>query len=266
MSGVIKRRNTICRCRLVFQYILLFAQIVLVPSTWAATYKGQVYYRNVVELRAGVSGVVETVTKVAGARFNQGELLVRLDQRPFASTLKTAELRNTLAVSEYEEAENSFGRDEELFDEGSMSLVEIDSAKLALHRIRVEMLAARDTLDQARYHMDLSNLAAPFNGMVLDVHRTRGEFVNAVSSAPALMTIAETGKFTLRISLAADDLKGTGLGMKASILQDGGKIPARVGALTFQKGDSEPIYIVDIYFDYDGNDVIAGQSLEVDIP
>ena len=241
--------------------------LTLTSPVQAETASGVASYRNVVELNAGVSGLVSQVYGPAGSRFEKGEKLVIQEQGPFQTKIHQATVNHDLAAQKLAQAEAKFERDQELFDEGSMSLVEFDLARLALEEKQVARVNAEVALKGANYRQRLSLHKAPFDGIVLAVARQVGEFINASAEAPVLMTIARQGAFRVAIPLGAENTRDLQLGEVVTVRAGADNWEGRVGAIHYPAGaDSSPTLTVDVFFDAEPGNVIAGQGVEVDLP
>ena len=241
---------------------------LLATTAWSGAVTGVAGYRNVVELNAAVSGVVERVAGPAGTRFEKGEVIVAFDETPFAIEVEAARAAAELADREFEEAESAFGRERELFDEGSMSLVEFDRARLALLRARTAKTLAAKRLEGARYRLGLSRHVAAFDGAILELTRTVGEYVDAGSDAPRLAVVAEAGRYRASAELRADDSTGVALGARAVVRIGSESWTGTVGAIQMRDplAGRDVSYRVDVYFEARPGAVIAGQAAEIDLP
>ncbi|MEQ1531422.1 MAG: biotin/lipoyl-binding protein [Methylococcales bacterium] len=77
-------------------------------------YTGRIEAVNSVEVRARVSGYLEKVNFVAGAKVNKGDLLFLIDAKPFKAQLNFAESELNQAKTKQELAKNDLTRAQKL--------------------------------------------------------------------------------------------------------------------------------------------------------
>jgi RND family efflux transporter MFP subunit len=249
---------------------VLIGLCVLIQPTisYAEAITGVVEFRNVVKLNAAVSGLVSHLYGGAGGSFKKGEVIVTQDQGPFLTRLHQATISHNLLTQKFAEAEAKFEREEILFDEGSMSLVDFERAKISVEESRARLVNAESSLKSARYQHGLSKRVAPFDGIIVDVSRQPGEFINASVDAPPLMTIAERGAYRVVVDSQADAVLGYKLGMTVNVSAGANNWSGRLGAIRYPvKHVSETSGIsLEIHFDADMESIIPGQSVMIELP
>lgn len=244
---------------------LLSALVAMAPAV-AATHDATVILRNVVVLRAAVSGRVQAPGLVPGARFAEGDEIATIERDLYAARLADASQRLELLRDSYAEAEKAFERNEILFDEGSLALVEFDHARLALMRARAELRQAESEMAAARLDAELAVMRAPFDGSILSVAVNSGEYRNASIEAPVLATIAEQGKFAARIGIDPAVRGGLEIGTAATVHIGEQSAAGHVGAIQYGGVGDASSWTVDVYFDSDRQDIVAGMPVKVDLP
>ncbi|MFC4699986.1 efflux RND transporter periplasmic adaptor subunit [Glaciecola siphonariae] len=137
-------------------------------------YSGRFEAINEVEIRARVSGYVESVNFVDGQQVNQGDVLFVIDQRPFQIALKSAEATYDLAKKELD-------RGLELRQRNSISQEEVDRRKNELDQAEAALAAAR--LD-----MEFTEVKTPITGLVSRDYVNEGNLISA-ANATLLTTV-----------------------------------------------------------------------------
>lgn len=258
-------RASVCRAL----SLALLATGLATFSTLAAsaTYVGTVIMANQLEIRAGVSGRVDSSRLAPGASFARDDQLVSIEKNLYDARANNAAERLDLLRNEFAEAEKAFEREEILYDEGSLSQVEFDHAQLTLQRARAELRQAESDMVGARMDVDLAVYKAPFDGVVLERSVSPGEFVNAETSAPSVATIAESGKFAARFTLDAAARAAVELGMAGTVTIGEAAMDGVVGAIRLEEGaEGEAQWLVDVHFESDRRDVVAGLAAKVELP
>jgi RND family efflux transporter MFP subunit len=127
------------------------------PATVEPNYNAQLAFR--------VNGEVAKVNVVAGMKVSKGKTLATLDNTDFELQVKQAKARYDLSASQ-------FKRSEQLFKDKLIASSMYDEAKAQLD-------IAEAQLDTAKTNLKYTQLQAPFDGMIAQVHVEPFEFVQA---------------------------------------------------------------------------------------
>jgi RND family efflux transporter MFP subunit len=236
---------------------LLFSTSALAGQS---SYEGVVGWGQQRTITAGVSGVVEKIGYSLGREFDQGETLIALDQRPFDTQVITQREVFSAASLAFQESEKAHGRNQELFDEGSMALVEMDQADLTLAKARANYEIANASLAGAKYRKALASVKAPFDGVAIELFATTGEYVNATSSAPRLMSIARREHFTIRVNVSAEKMPGVEIGSDANVAIAGLSIAGKITAIKYPQTEAPTSdYVIFVSFISANEQVVPGR-------
>jgi len=162
-----------------------------VEATVSNTRAGTVKVRLRAKLSPQVGGLVVALPHRKGSRVKKGDLLLKLDDRTQRAQLDVA--RKRLAASRKQAADACFAADlaarelvrtEGLFARGIVSDQQMDAARTRNDRARAACEAARAQteaaaadVDAARVAITLTELDAPFPGVVADVSTELGEWI-----------------------------------------------------------------------------------------
>lgn len=111
---------------------------------------GTVYFREVSDVAAEVSGMVETLSFEEGQRVKRGAELVQLN--------------SDLLMSDLNKAESDFHRIEKLFKEDLIREQLFDESRFEVERLKIEL--------------NKKTIESPLNGVVIKKHVERGEWVS----------------------------------------------------------------------------------------
>ncbi len=196
-----------------------FGVLVAVAGSGTITIRrdltGEVQFdpNRVAHLVPSIGGVARRVSKQLGDRVRRGELMAVLASRELAQ-LNAAYLRaraeRSLAWTEYQ-------REKKLSKKGVTSAREFQRAELALSRASLALKMARRKLQALGFSrgdirrlaktsgrgMSRFELRAPFSGVVVAKHITRGEYLKADSQA---FTVADLSKVWVVLKVYQKDL------------------------------------------------------------
>jgi RND family efflux transporter MFP subunit len=137
-------------------------------------YTGRFEAVDQVEIRARVSGYLQSVEFSDGQMVNKGDVLFVVDQRPFNIALKSAQSRLKLAEKELK-------RGRELRNKNSISEEEVDKRTN-------EFELATAQLDEAELNLEFTQVKAPISGLVGRDLVNPGNLVNGTATSATLLT------------------------------------------------------------------------------
>lgn len=146
--------------------------------------QGTAVPRTESELIPEVSGRVDWVSPslVAGGYFEQGEVLLRIDDRDYRSALDRARAAHTRAVAEEEHARFELERRQRLVADRLASQADLESA-LRAHRIAEAVLSETEVaLEEARRDLNRTEIRAPYEGLVRTKKIDQGQFISRGTS------------------------------------------------------------------------------------
>lgn len=173
-----------------------------------------------IELGLGVSGVVKTVSAEAGARVAKGQVLVALDETPFKAAFDKARTERDEAARDYKQAR-------ELYDRTVLAKVELENAQN-------KSVRAQARFEEAKYQLERSRIAAPFEAWVLEMRVQAGQsVVNALESRP-LVVVAAAGEYLARLRVPSATVDRLKLGQFVNVSVGGKSYTGRIHALALE--------------------------------
>ncbi len=175
--------------------------------------EGHVDAMQTVDLRARVSGHLESVNFHAGQLVKKGDVLFTIDPRWYRATYELAKARADVADRESARAQR-------LLAANAISSEESEARRAAAAE-------ARASLEIARLDLDHTEVRAPISGRVSRAFVTPGNLVSgAPGSATVLTTLVSVGNAYVYADLDEDTLlKFTRLAREGRILTRDGHIP-----------------------------------------
>lgn len=162
------------------------AEVAHKPLRDWAEFTGRLEAVDSVEIRPRVSGFIDKVGFTEGARVKKGQLLFRIDPRPFLAEAAKASANRARAVSQLALAKANHARAQRLIDENAIAREEFDKLSTDESSAASDLAAATAALDAAQLNLEFTQVRAPIDGRVSRALITVG---NLVSSDSLLTTL-----------------------------------------------------------------------------
>lgn len=141
------------------------------------------------QIRARISGTIIERNFEEGQAVAEGDLLFRIDPRPYQATLDSARATLSRTEASAKVAQNNLERGRQLVDNGYISQAEIDQLEGERDSTRAAHEEAKAALQQAEINMDFTEVRAPFAGTAGRSELSIGDLVDP--SASALVTLVQ---------------------------------------------------------------------------
>jgi RND family efflux transporter MFP subunit len=177
---------------------------------------GRTEAANSVEIRARVTGFVESIRFKEGSTVKQGDLLYTIDPRPYAAEVAKAEANVAQAVARLRLCVQNFERAKALLEKGGISKDEFDKITAERDEAQAVVAAARASLDVAKLNLDFTKVTAPIVGRtgrcLLDVGNLAKAdetiLTTIVSEKPIFVYFEIDERTMLTLRQGARDVKG----------------------------------------------------------
>lgn len=158
------------------------AQVLVEPVTIRETFTGRLEAPETIQLRPRVSGYIQEVAFEEGELVEAGDLLFRIDPRPYEARAKSARAELDEARSQMQLAEQEAERARQLMEERAISREEYDQRQAALARAMARVSMAEAALDTSELDLEYTRVTAPVSGRAGRALVTRGNLANADQS------------------------------------------------------------------------------------
>ncbi|MDB6148759.1 MAG: hypothetical protein JWQ44_207 [Chthoniobacter sp.] len=141
-----------------------------------------------VEVRARVSGYLQTVNFKAGAMVNVGDLLFVIDPRPYQADLDRALAELQRSEAQLKLSEIDFKRAQDLRQKNVSSPEEFDQKAAALNQAQATVRSAKAAHAAAALNVDFTQIKSPIRGKVSNERVTVGNLIQAGTTADSVLT------------------------------------------------------------------------------
>ena len=155
------------------------ARVELQPVQSWFTFTTRLEAPKRVVLKPRVSGQIEQVVFNEGALVQRGDILFRLDPRPFATEVARLEAQLASAEAQLRQAQQEANRADSLIEQNAISTELADQRKARLNQSIAGRNAIKAQLASAKLDLTFSRVEAPITGIVSRALTTEGNFVNA---------------------------------------------------------------------------------------
>ncbi|EJU14576.1 multidrug resistance protein [Sphingomonas sp. LH128] len=197
---------------------------------------GSVTPINIVDVRPQVEGQLIELHFVEGQDVQAGQLLARLDPRPYEAVLAQANAVRSRDQAQFANAGQEAARAEVLAQAGAGTSQSRDAAKAQAAALRAALLADGASIRSARLNLEFSRITAPITGRVGIRQVSRGSIVRT-SDPTGIVTITQMAPISVIFTLPQDSLSqvidGQGKGpLEVSVVDADGQTPLARGKLS----------------------------------
>jgi RND family efflux transporter MFP subunit len=151
-------------------------------------YTGRLQAVQSVEVRARVSGYLESVHFKDGGMVQRGDLLFTIDRRPYQAALDEANARLARARVQLELAETELSRAQNLFEQNAISEEELDQRTQGRKGAIAEVQAAEAAVRRAALDLKWTKVRAPISGRISRRLITKGNLISGGLAGGTLLT------------------------------------------------------------------------------
>jgi RND family efflux transporter MFP subunit len=151
-------------------------------------YTGRIEAVESVEVRARVSGYLQSVHFTDGAIVKKGTLLFVIDPRPYQAELNRAKASLEQAIARYDRTQKDFTRAQQLIKSRAVSQEEVDTRGADQREAQEAVQAARAAVESAQLNVEFTQVRAPISGRISREFVTVGNLINGGSADSTLLT------------------------------------------------------------------------------
>lgn len=165
------------------------AQVLSRDIDNTAVFTGKLEAVNHVELRPRVSGYVEAAPFEEGAMVHKGEVLFRIDSRPYRAEVDRLSAKLAQARAQLKLARANAERGQHLLQQHALSKEEADRLNTAATTAQAQVHSTRAALETAQLNLDFTAVRSPIDGRVSRILVTPGNLVTSSSVLTRIVTM-----------------------------------------------------------------------------
>lgn len=248
----------------------LLALMLAAPELAALQLSGRLEWVHKVEMRAVENGVVDEVLVTPGEHVEDGQLLLRMDQREARAGSLEAKVGVARGAIALEDAERELARAQELFDRGLIATEELKDAELGKAAAAAEHEAAKADQAAADVLLERTELRAPFDGIVVARNAYEGAVIYKTLQQTPLVAVAPTSQMLARVLVTADVLSRYRPGEPARIRIRGRVRAGEIYSLGVEAVRIDPegaVYELDVIFESRPDEILRpSEFVQVTLP
>jgi len=151
-------------------------------------YSGYLSSPKTVTVNARVSGLIEEAPFQEGAIVHAGDLLFKIDRRPFQADLDNKKAAVAQAKAMADRTNADYRRSVKLLDARVVAQSDFDTTKASYEGAVASLDAAEAALETSRLNLEWTEVRAPITGRISRINVTVGNLVNGGSGAATALT------------------------------------------------------------------------------
>ena len=170
-----------------------------------------------VDVRARVQGYVQEIAFNEGTVVNEGDLLVRIDARPYEAALAQAQAQLAQAEADQQKTDQEEQRQTDLFNKKAASDRDYRNAVQANLAAKATVDARHAAVDEAQLNLEFATIKSPIKGIVGRTTFTVGNFVPAGGGGTEITTISTVDPIELRFGASEQEYLGSAEGISEEL-------------------------------------------------
>lgn len=171
---------------------------------WEISATGTVEPLQTVSVASQVSGILTEVGFKEGDEVRRGQMLFRIDPRPFRATLAQAEAVHAKDQAQLDAAEQDVKRYESLVEKDYVTPQQFEQMKANAASLRATVQADEAAMENARLNLQYATIRSPIDGRAGALLLRKGNLVRAAGQT--LVVVNQLRPILVRFSVPASNL------------------------------------------------------------
>ncbi|MFQ5685503.1 MAG: efflux RND transporter periplasmic adaptor subunit [Candidatus Scalindua sp.] len=177
-----------------------------------------------IEIKSKASGEIVELPVEEGDFISQGDLIARLDQKDERTEVAQAQADFDIAKAELKQAQSTFDRRNQLFQDKLISEEEQDQTALNLAVAKGKVVRASTTLERAQERLSEAVVRAPIDGIILQKYVEKGQIIASgmsnFSGGTPIVDIANMSSVYIETGIDEIDIGKVQIGQFATVIAD----------------------------------------------
>jgi RND family efflux transporter MFP subunit len=230
-----------------------------------------VEWQRRIALDAAVAGSVSAVKVIPSQRVTKGAVLVTLDSVPLQLAMKRVNAKEEVLAAQVADGHETLVRSQQLYAEGSLSGVALAEAVAVARRSKLEHRRVVLKREGIRHRLALTEVRAPFDATVIDLHIDLGQYVNPKAFRRPLLTLAAVDRYVAVLAMPFVRLGDVALGQRLKVVthegpREGTVVWKALEPSVAQTAGGPALYAVHVQFESEGQALRVGTSCQVLAP
>ncbi|AIF46296.1 efflux RND transporter periplasmic adaptor subunit [Dyella japonica] len=165
------------------------AQVLVRPVDDSDEFTGRLQAVDTIQLRPRVSGYVDSVHFKEGAIVRKGDLLFRIDPRPYQAEVDRLNANLAEAKANQVLAQANGERAQRLLEQHAIAKEEADRQQTAAQSAKAQVASTNAALDAAKLNLGFTEVRAPIDGRVSNALVTPGNLVTSNDVLTSVVSI-----------------------------------------------------------------------------
>lgn len=174
--------------------------------------KGSIAAQTEVAVMPKSAGVVEKVNVAVGDTVKKDQTLFTLETKELRAQLEQAQASYRMNKAAYDDAVRTYERMQTLYDEGAISLSQLEQAEVAVDRSSTDSAAA--SVELLQLQLNNATIKAPIAGIVSAVTVTEGQIAGQQVAA---VTIVDIDKVKLAADITEANINQVAVGQEVQV-------------------------------------------------
>lgn len=223
---------------------------------------GTVYYPEVSDVSAEVSGTVKTIQFEEGQHIRKGTVLITVDSAILTKTLQAKVASHEQILSDLERARKDLERIANLYRKNIIAEKEYDDQKFQVKGLERRSASLKAEVERLEIELNKTEVKSPFGGVVIKKHVARGEWL---SPGSPVATVARDNVVDVIVEVPADIIKHLKVGMDVTVLSVGHNLRGKLHAIIPRGDISTRTFPVKIRVKH-GTSLLEGMEARVKLP
>ncbi len=223
---------------------------------------GTIYYPEVSEVSAEVSGTVDTILFEEGERIKKGKILVKLNSTLREKTFQAQKALYEQTLTDLERAKKDLERVATLYKKKIVSEKDYDDQRFMVKGLEKKTTSLQTEVHRLQIELEKTNIKSPFDGVVIKRLIARGEWF---SPGKPVATIARNDFLDIIVEVPEELIIHLTPGMNIKIRSHDKELEGKLHAIIPKCDISTRMFPVKIRADY-FESLMEGMEAKVKLP